>query len=110
MEFLGAHTFGFIWNRNALQATEDLAAQGFRNFQYLAGSPHLDPWEADRAAVHAVRRAVERAGGSVIAVDLPSSETNLASVNRAVVDFSVSAYLKVLDLASDLGARWLTIN
>jgi deoxyribonuclease-4 len=53
---------------------------------------------------------VEQAGGSVIAVDMPSSETNLASVNSAVVDFSVAAYLKVLDLASDLGARWLTIN
>ncbi len=110
MEFPGVHTFGFIWDRDALRATEDLTARGFRHFQYLAGSPHLDPWTEDRTMLPAIRRTVERAGGSVLAVDLPSSETNLASVNRAVVDFSVSAYLKVLDLASDLGARWLTIN
>ena len=110
MQFLGAHTFGFIWDRDALKATEDLAANGFRDFQYLVGSPHLDPWDADRATVLSIRQAVDRAGGSVVAVDLPSSESNLASVNAAVVDFSVSAYLKVLDLASELGARWLTIN
>jgi sugar phosphate isomerase/epimerase len=110
MEFLGVHTFGFIWDRDALRATEDLAAQGFRDFQYLAGSPHLDPWRADATTLAAIRRAVERVGGSVVAVDLPSSETNLASVNQAVVDFSVATYLKVLDVASELGAGWLTIN
>ena len=110
MEFLGVHTFGFIWDRDAAQATEDLAAVGFRDFQYLAGSPHLDPWAADRSVLGATRRAVDRVGGTILAVDLPSSETNLASVNGAVVEFSVSAYLKVLDLASELGARWLTIN
>ncbi len=106
MQFLGAHTFGFIWDRDALKATEDLAANGFRDIQFLAGSPHLDPWGEDRAILASIRQAA----GSVVAVDLPSSETNLASVNQAVVDFSVSAYLKVLDLASELGARWVTIN
>jgi deoxyribonuclease-4 len=110
MEFAGVHTFGFIWDRDAEQATEELAARGFRDFQYLAGSPHLDPWATDRATIAAVRRAVERCGGQVIAVDLPSSETNLASVNPAVVDFSVSAYLRVMETAAELGARWLTIN
>jgi len=49
-------------------------------------------------------------GGSIIAVDLPSSETNLASVNQAVVDFSVSAYLTLVEAASELGATWVTIN
>jgi deoxyribonuclease-4 len=110
MEFLGVHTFGFIWDRSALQATEDLAAQGFRHFQYLAGYPHLDPWSTDTTTLPAIRRAVDRLGGTIVAVDMPSSETNLASVNQAVVDFSVSAYLKLLDTASELGARWLTIN
>src|SRR5260221_2349317 len=110
MEFLGVHTFGFIWDRDALRATEDLAAQGFRDFEYLASSPHLDPWATDRTMLVAMRRAVDRIGGTILAVDFPSSETNLASVNQDVVDFSVSAYLKVLDVASDLGARWLTIN
>jgi hypothetical protein len=59
MKFPGVHTFGFLWDRDALQATEDLAAQDFRDFQYLAGSPHLDPWTSDRTLPLAVRRAVD---------------------------------------------------
>ncbi len=110
MKFLGAHTFGFVWDRDASKATEDLAWQGFRNFQYLATSPHLDPWASDRDALRSLRRAVDAVDGAVVAVDLPSSETNLASANKDVVDFSVAAYLRVLDVASELGARWLTIN
>jgi sugar phosphate isomerase/epimerase len=110
MRFLGAHTFGFVWDRDAETATRDLAAQGFRHFQYLATAPHLDPWATDRAAVRAVKRVVDAADGTVLAVDMPSSETNLASANPAVVDASVAVYLKLLDVASELGAPWLTIN
>jgi deoxyribonuclease-4 len=110
MKFLGAHTFGFVWDRDARRATEALAAQGFRHFEYLATSPHLDPWASDRGALRSLKQAVAAVGGAVLAVDLPSSETNLASANRAVVDFSVAAHLKVLEVASELGARWLTIN
>lgn len=46
----------------------------------------------------------------MIAVDLPSSETNLASPNREITEASLQAYLAVLDMASELGAGWLTIN
>jgi sugar phosphate isomerase/epimerase len=110
MEFLGAHTFGFLWDRNALRATEALAQQGFRHFEYLTSAPHLSPWETDRATLAAIRRAADAVQGTILAADLPSSEANLASTNPAVVDFAVAAHLKVLDVASELGAKWLTIN
>lgn len=110
MTYLGVHTFGFVWDRDAATATRDLAEQGFRDFQYLASAPHLDPWADVRAQARAVRGAVSDAGGQILAVDLPSSETNLASPNREIADASVRAYLRVLDVASELGAPWLTIN
>ncbi len=110
MKYLGVHTFGFVWDRDAATATRDLAARGFREFQYLASAPHLDPWADVKAQARAVRDAVLEAGGRILAVDLPSSETNLASPNREIADASVRAYLSVLDMASELGAPWLTIN
>lgn len=110
MKFLGVHTFGFIWDRDAAAATRDLAAAGFRQFQYLASAPHLDPWGDVDAQARTVRAAVTEVGGQVLAVDLPSSESNLASPNREIAHASVRAYLKVLDLASELGAPWLTVN
>ena len=110
MKYLGVHTFGFVWDRDAATATRDLAARGFREFQYLASAPHLDPWADVKAQARAVRDAVSEVGGRTLAVDLPSSETNLASPNREIADVSVRAYLSVLDVASELGAPWLTIN
>ncbi len=110
MQYLGVHTFGFVWDRDAATATRDLASRGFRDFQYLASAPHLDPWSDIKVQASAVRKAVSDVGGQIIAVDLPSSETNLASPNRTIADAAVQVYLSVLDVASELGAPWLTIN
>lgn len=110
MKYLGVHTFGFVWDRDAATATRDLSSRGFREFQYLASAPHLDPWADVKAQISAVRRAVSEVNGQILAVDLPSSETNLASPNRTIADASVRHYLSVLDMASELGAPWLTIN
>ncbi len=110
MKYLGVHTFGFVWDRVAARATRDLAERGFQEFQYLASAPHLDPWADVKAQALDVRGAVAQAGGRILAVDLPSSETNLASPNREIAEAALRAYLSVLDLASELGAAWLTIN
>ncbi|MBS0561854.1 MAG: sugar phosphate isomerase/epimerase [Proteobacteria bacterium] len=110
MTYLGAHTFGFIWDASAQAATERLIEAGFHHIEYLATAPHLDAWRTDRATLAALRRTVEAGGGSVVTVDMPSSESNLASPNPEVVDFAVSAHLKLLDLASELGAPWFTVN
>ncbi|MEH2512502.1 sugar phosphate isomerase/epimerase [Nitrobacteraceae bacterium AZCC 1564] len=62
--------------------------------------------------LHALQKAVSRSIPSPLLKcrNLPSSETNLASPNREIVDASVRAYLSVLDVASELDAPWLTIN
>lgn len=110
VSFVGAHTFGFAWDIDAAEATRRLIGAGFSHIQYLAACPHFDAWDATGTGVSAVRRALLSGGATALAVDLPSSETNLASVNPEVVRFSLDAYLKVLDRAADLGARWVTVN
>jgi sugar phosphate isomerase/epimerase len=106
---LGAHTFGCVWDMNAAAAVDALAAEGFRSFEFIAMPPHLDPRRASPAEVRDLRRAVERAQGEVLALDLPSNDINLASTSQDVVDFTIESYGATLRLAGELGARWVVV-
>ena len=99
LQSLGAHTFGFVWRQDVGTAVEDLAAAGFKKFQLLAMSPHLDAWSPSDDSLERVGRAVRQCNGEILAVDLPSSDVNLASPSKDATDFAVTTYLKVLDLA-----------
>ena len=110
LQSLGAHTFGFVWRQDVGAAVEDLAAAGFTKFQLFAMSPHLDAWAPSVDSLERVGRTVRQCSGEILAVDLPSSDINLASPSKDATDFAVTTYLKVLDLAERVGARWLTLN
>jgi deoxyribonuclease-4 len=107
---IGAHTFGFVWECEARASVRQLGEAGFRRIQFLALPPHLNPFESGPGLRAGIKREIEAIGGEVIAIDLPSSETNLASSFAEVVDFGVAAYAKAIELAADIGANWITIN
>lgn len=109
MRSIGAHTFGTVWTHDAASAIDAFAALGFRDFQLMAMAPHLDPWNGP-AAVDAVRRALDAWSARVIAVDLPSSDINIASSTPAAVAFAMNTYEHAMSLAHSVGARWLTVN
>lgn len=106
---LGAHTFGLAWELDAATAIERLGEQGFTRFQLIAIPPHLDVHARDRRTVARIRGAVESVGGELLAIDLPSNDVNAASTTRQVVDVTVDLYVAALELASELGSRWVTL-
>ncbi|MBP0112080.1 MULTISPECIES: sugar phosphate isomerase/epimerase family protein [Bradyrhizobium] len=107
---LGAHTFGFTWDCIAEEAIERLAAAGYRAIQLMATPPHFDPWREDAARMRRIRALIERHDLSLLALDLASSDINLASPSRDVVDFAVSSYAAAIDRAAELGARWICVG
>lgn len=107
---LGAHTFGFVWDRRAEEAIERLAANGYRAIQLMATPPHFDPWQQDAARTRRIRALIERHDLSLLALDLASSDVNLASPAPHVVDFAVDAYAAAIDRAVELGARWVCVG
>jgi sugar phosphate isomerase/epimerase len=109
MRTIGAHTFGMVWTHDAASAIDAFAALGFRDFQLMAMAPHLDPWHG-AAAVDSIRRALDACEGRVLAVDLPSSDINIASSTPAAVAFAMQTYEHALWLGHAVGAHWLTIN
>lgn len=109
-QYLGAHSFGLVWSMDAASAVRELSERGFKHIQLLATVPHLDPWSSDTGSLKALKRSIAATGCEIVAVDLPSSETNLASANPEVVDFSVEAYVGVIRTSAEIGARWATVN
>jgi len=107
---LGAHTFGFVWQGDAAAAFEQIGAAGFRQIQLMATPPHFDPWVADAGRTARLRGILDRYGMSLLALDLASSDVNLASPSRDVVDFAVQAYERAIERASELGARWICVG
>ncbi len=107
---LGAHTFGFTWDCVAEVAIERLAAAGYRTIQLMATPPHFDPWIEDGGRARRIRELIERHGLSLLALDLASSDINLASPAPHVVDFAVEAYAATIDRAAELGARWICVG
>jgi deoxyribonuclease-4 len=107
---LGAHTFGFAWHCVAEEAIERLAAAGYCTIQLMATPPHFDPWQQDAVRTNRIRALLERDGVSLLALDLASSDINLASPAPHVVDFAVDAYFAAIDRAAELGARWICVG
>jgi sugar phosphate isomerase/epimerase len=107
---LGAHTFGFTWDCPAEAAIERLAEAGYRTIQLMASPPHFDPWIEDAGRTRRIRALFERHGLSLLALDLASSDINLASPASHVVDFAVDAYAATIDRAVELGARWICVG
>jgi len=106
----GAHTFGFVWQCDVLEALDRIGEAGFRQVQIMATPPHFDPWLADAARDRRIRSALDRHGMTLLALDLASSDINLASPSRDVVDFAVDAYCRTIERSADLGARWVCIG
>jgi sugar phosphate isomerase/epimerase len=107
---LGAHTFGFVWNCLADEAFERLAEAGFRHVQLMATAPHYDPWAENPELTRRLRSILDRHGVSLLALDLASSDINLASPSADVVDFAVDAYARGIDRAAELGAKWICVG
>lgn len=107
---LGAHTFGFVWDRPAEAAFEAIAAAGFQSIQLMAAPPHFNPWSEDAARNRALRRLCETHGLPILALDLASSDINLASASPDVTTFAVDAYERLVLRAAELGAPAICIG
>lgn len=107
---LAAHTFGFVAGYDPIAAIVELAGLGVKAVQLMASPPHYDPWLADAPRDAAIRRALQHHDLPLLAVDLASSDINLASTAPAVVAFAVDAYERLIARAVALGASHICIG
>lgn len=106
----GAHTFGFAFECDAETAFARLIEQGFTTLELMATPPHFNPWSSPPHVQARLRRMIEDAGGRLLALDLASSDINLASPAPEVVDFSVESYGALIDRAGEMGAEAICVG
>ncbi len=106
----GAHTFGFVFDRDVEATVDALAGAGFRQIEIMATPPHYDPWNVSRERQRRLRAAIARAGLELLALDLASSDVNLASLAPQAVDFAVDAYCKLAERAAELGTAAICVG
>jgi len=107
---LAAHTFGFVSSHDPDAAIGAIAGLGFGAVQLMASPPHFDPWLADDARDKVIRDTLTRHNLPLLALDLASSDINLASAAPAVVAFAVEAYEQLIARAAELGASHICIG
>ena len=107
---LGAHTFGYVWHSTPEAAFDAMAELGIRQVQLMATAPHFDPWSVDVPRTRRLRAALDRNGQTALALDLASSDMNLASPAPDVVGFARDAYARAIARAAELGLPWVCIG
>lgn len=104
---LGINTYGYIWSTPALDCVRRLAKLNYRQFELMIHPPHLPLDDFGPAARRELRSALEDAGAVKTALNFPSLDHNLASPFPRVRAASVQMFTDAIDLAADLGAKWL---
>ena len=107
---LGAHTFGFVFEADAEATFARLIDAGFLDLELMATPPHFNPWSSPSSTQRRLRGLLQYAGARLHALDLASSDVNLASFAPEAVDFAVRAYIALIDRAGEVGASAICVG
>ena len=106
----GAHTLGCAFNQSAEATLDLLLGAGFRDLELMATPPHYDPWNPRVGRARRLGEQLRAAGGRLVALDLASSDVNLAALAPAAVDFAVDAYEALIEQAAEMEATGVCLH
>lgn len=97
----GINTYSYIWTLPAHQCLRSLMDKGYRDFELMIHPPHLS-FDRSTADFWALRRLLSASDAKVHSLNLPSLDTNLASVFTDMRAYSQGIFRKALELCSSL--------
>lgn len=107
---LGGITYTYLWALPLEDAVNRLADLGFTHVEIITTPPHCLPSAMDRSARRRMKRLLETGGLTLMALNPPSLDMNVASLNDDLRKASVQQILDNIELAADLGARIVITN
>jgi L-ribulose-5-phosphate 3-epimerase len=107
---LGGITYTYLWALPLEDAVNRLADLGFSHVEIITTPPHCLPRAMDQAARRRMRQLLEARGLTLMALNPPSLDMNVASLNDILREASVQQILDNIELAADLGSRIVITN
>ena len=105
-----AHTLPFIWQESPAKTIESLAQRGFRQIEFFGAPGYIDVWAPPAETTKILGPALKAAQCETIGIDISTHDYNLASLDSHVAEFTLKAYERLMDLASELGIRNITVH
>lgn len=105
---LGACSYPYLWSRSLRASLEDIREQGFQVVELMVAPPHFDTMHAVPTP-GGIRDLLRDLDISLISLNLAGLDFNLASPWEEVRALSVREYLRLIDLAGEVGAPFVAV-
>ena len=106
----GCNTYSYMRSHGAEACIAQLANQGFREFELMVHPGHLWPAELSATQRSAIRRLVDQHGLSLVALNMPNIDINVAGAAPGMRAYSLDLLTETVRLAGELGARGIVIG
>ncbi len=104
------NTYAWTLSHPAQACLEGLAARGHRLFEVMIYPGHMWPADMDAAARRALRRFLDDRGLSVITLNMPNVDINVAGATPDMRAYSLGVVQQIVGLAGDLGVPGVVIG
>ena len=105
-----AHTIPFIWQESPVKTIEALAQRGFHQIEFFGAPGYIDVWAPPAQTKKLLGPALKATECETIGIDISTHDYNLASLDAEVAAFTLKAYERLMDVASELGIRNITVH
>lgn len=104
---IGINTYTYALTTPVIDCVQRLSDLSYNCFELLVHPPHLPLEDFDKASRRRLAALLSQIGATNCTINLPNLDTNLASPWPQARDSTITIFKQTIDLASDLGLRWL---
>ncbi len=106
----GCNTYAYTLSWTAEGCLTHLAELGFSEFELMMYPGHLWPPDVSRQARVGLRRGIEALGLSVVTLNMPNVDLNVAGASVEMRRYTLDLLKGIVDLAGDLGVSGIVIG
>lgn len=106
----GCNTYSYSLSRPADECLAHLVSLGFSEFEVMMVPSHLWPPVITLAARKALRRRIDKLGASVVALNMPNVDMNVAGLAPEMRRYTLDLLNGIVELAGDLGVPGVVIG
>ncbi len=106
----GCNTYSYSLSRPADECLAHLVSLGFSEFEVMMVPSHLWPPDITLAARKTLRRLIDKLGASVVALNMPNVDMNVAGLAPEMRRYTLDLLNGIVELAGDLGVPGVVIG